>query len=286
MFICVVGLVLTSCQKKELPPDEEAITQLPEDTRSLFVEKGDTGAQIAILYCNGGPDTTLDTSYFDDLGLSNFHEVYVHQANTYNDELIIGLNENLSFERAIKEDSLSVEILYRVASYFEDQNKKIYIIGHSFGALIIPALMASKEIDAEKYLIMAGRLQMPDIVWKGFRDRKGYYFKAGITPTPFELNASFAEQEKKENYARMRLEAGLGKIRYLKMLENKMLNQVIFAYGENDQAVGRLMDEELSFLALKNAVTYRIPGGSHSSMFDFPHIEAIKSLMFDSSNNK
>jgi len=92
MFICVVGLVLTSCQKKELPPDEEAITQLPEDTRSLFVEKGDTGAQIAILYCNGRPDTTLDTSYFDDLGLSNFHEVYVHQANTYNDELIIGLN--------------------------------------------------------------------------------------------------------------------------------------------------------------------------------------------------
>ena len=247
IFLGFFSLLLASCSKEDDPVLVDNVTQIPNDVTKLFIEKGNTGSNKVILYCNGDPDNTLETTYFDDLELSEFHEVYVHQSNTYNQEIITGLNANLTFDRAIKENDVSVEMLHKVAVYFKNKGKNVYIVGHSFGAILIPSLIANKEPIAEKYLLMAGRLNFPDLVWQGFRDRQGYYFEDGVTPTEQNFDSSVSEVEKKEYYARMRLQAGFGKNRYTQLLQNKDLSNVIYAFGEKDEAVGRLAAEEVNF---------------------------------------
>ncbi|ANQ52886.2 alpha/beta hydrolase (plasmid) [Flammeovirga sp. MY04] len=276
IFCC---MVFSSCDKEEV--NKPIITtQLSTDIKDLYVEKGNLKSDKVMLYCNGGPENVLRLDYFDDLELSDYHEVYVHQSNTYNLDIIQGLNENLSFERAIQEDLVSVEILYRVAKYFKQKGKKVYIIGHSFGAVLIPKLIADKENLVEKYLIMAGRLDFPDVVWKGFRDRRGYYFKDGVVPTRQDFSeVDVTEKEKKEMYAVMRLQAGFGMYRYTKLLKDKDLSNVIYAFGDKDEAVGGLTDAEVVLLRKNNATVYEIKGGGHGSMLDPVHKENIKKLL-------
>lgn len=277
--LCALVLT-TSCNKDEddLFLESEA-TQIPNDVTKLFIEKGNTNSNKVILYSNGGPDYTLDTNYFDDMELSEFHEVYVHQSNTYNQTIIN--SEVLTFERAIEENKNSVEILHRVAKYFNDKGKEVYIVGHSFGAILIPSLIATKEPIAKKYLLMAGRLDFPDLVWQGFRDSQGYNFIDGVTPTKQFLDNTVNEIERKRYYARMKLQAGFGKNRYTQLLQNKDLSNVIYAYGEKDEAVGSLTVAEVDFLNAKNATVYAIQDGSHDSMSESPNKENLKRLLFE-----
>ncbi|WP_299835250.1 hypothetical protein [uncultured Tenacibaculum sp.] len=258
---------------------ESEVTQIPNDVTKLFIEKGNTNSNKVILYSNGGPDYTLDTNYFDDMGLSEFHEVYVHQSNTFNQTIIN--SEVLTFERAIEENKNSVEMLYRVAKHFKNKGKEVYIVGHSFGAILIPSLIATKEPIAKKYLLMAGRLDFPDLVWQGFRDSQGYNFIDGVTPTKQFLDNTVNEIERKRYYARMKLQAGFGKNRYTKLLKDKDLTNVIYAYGEKDEAVGSLTVSEVDFLNAKNATVYAIKDGSHDSMSESPNKENLKNLLFN-----
>ncbi|WP_242204926.1 alpha/beta hydrolase [Aestuariivivens insulae] len=281
LVLMFIAIFISSCSKDDLKTQRDNVTQLPNDVTKLYVEKGNTKSNKVILYSNGGPDSKLSTDYFDDLNFSEFHEVYVHQTNTYNKRVIVGLNENLTFERAIKEDQVSVKILYRVIEHFRKQGKEVYVVGHSFGAVLIPSLIAEYKPKVKKYLIMAGRLDFPDLVWQGFRDRKSYIFKEGVTPTPENFSSDISEVEKKESYAKFRLQAGFGKNRYTQLLKDIDLSNVIYAFGEKDEAVGRLTNKEINFLTTHKATVYKVPDGSHSSMFESPHKEKLKKLMFD-----
>ncbi|WP_418514038.1 alpha/beta hydrolase [Corallibacter sp.] len=283
MALGLFALVLTtSCSKDDIDDDtnvELVNTQIPNDVTQLFVEKGNINSNTVVLYSNGGPDFTLDTNYFDELGFSEYHEVYVHQSNTYNSTIIN--SGELTFERAIIENENSVEILHRVAKHFSDQGKDVYIVGHSFGAILIPALIATKEPVATKYLLLAGRLDFPDVVWQGFRDGQGYYFEDGVTPTEQFLDGSVSAIERERYFARMKLQAAFGKNRYTQLLQNKDLTNVIYAYGDKDEAVGSLTEDEVNFLNSKDVEVYAIQGGSHGSMTEFPHTDNLKSLLFD-----
>lgn len=277
--IILFSIIFSSCSTNENDLFKESVkTKIPNDITKLFIEKGNTNSNKVILYSNGGPEHILDTKYFDELSFSEFHEVYVHQSNTYNQTILN--NGYLTFERAIEENEISVEILHRVAKYFNDQGKEVYIVGHSFGAILIPSLIATKPPIAKKYLLMAGRLDFPDLVWKGFRDQQGYNFIDGILPTKQFLDNTVNDIERKRYYARMKLQAGFGKNRYTQLLQNKDLTNVIYAYGEKDEAVGSLTKEETSFLKAKNANVYVVPNGTHGSMIDFPHRESLKKLLF------
>ncbi|AZQ62465.1 alpha/beta hydrolase [Flammeovirga pectinis] len=263
-------LFISSCKKDEEISVSHEVTQLPSDVTQLFKEKGNLSSNKVILYSNGGPDKELDTGYFDDLQLSNYHEVYVHQSNTLNPD-VIGAKLNLTVEQAIRENAVSVEILQKVAEHFKSEGKEVYIVGHSFGAILIPALIAKHKNIAKRYLIMAGRLDFPDKLWQEFNERRGYYFKDGVTLTSQNFSQGVSETEKNETYARMRLQAGFGKNRYTTLLKDKDLSNVIYAYGQKDEPVGRLTKNEVDFLTSKNATVIEIPNGGHGSMIDLPY---------------
>lgn len=280
ILFLVVGYSCSNDDESLMPVGVSEVTQLPTDITKLFIEKGNKSSDKVIIYSNGGPVTTLESSDFNDLELSDYHEVFVHQSNTYNPALIAGLNKDLTYERAIKENEISVEMLYKVAQHFKEKGKKVYMVGHSFGAFLVTSLLATKENTADKYLIMAGRLDIPDIVWKGFRDRTPYIFENGITPVTEEIPSGTSEKENHERYAAMRLQAAVGNYRYTQLLKNKKMDNVIYSYGEKDEAVGRLTDIEVEFLKNKGAVVYPVKGG-HGAMFENPHNAELKRMLLE-----
>ncbi|MBB6460981.1 alpha/beta hydrolase family protein [Flammeovirga kamogawensis] len=267
-------LFISSCKKDEEISVSHETTQIPSDITKLYKEKGNLSSNKVILYSNGGPDQDLDTSYFDDLELSMYHEVYVHQSNSLN-PAVIDAKLNLTVEQAIKENDVSVEILQRVAEHFQDEGKEVYIVGHSFGAILIPALIAKHKNIAKKYLIMAGRLDFPNKLWQEFNERRGYYFRDGVTLTERHFTSDVTKTEKEEVYAKMRLQAGFGRNRYTTLLKNKDLSNVVYAYGEKDEPVGRLTNEEINFLTGKGATVYGIPNGGHGSMIEPPYKQRL-----------
>ena len=291
-FLFLFLLFIVGCAKDEttLPvPEEktpivtveEEATKLPDEVSAMYVEKGNLSSNIAVVYSIGGPITELEDDYFDDLGLNTYHEVYVHQAQTFNQEVIVGLNKDLSFERAIAENMVSVKMLHQVITHLKQQGKEVYLIGHSLGAFLIPSYFATYDAPNLPALAMAGRLHMPDIVWKGFRDRIPYGFENGTTPKLLEIPEGLSTETRNELYAGMRLQAAVGHYRYMELLKGKDLSNMMFAYGEKDPAVGRLSEEELQFIANHKAKTYAVPEGGHGGMFESPHKEEMLKQFFN-----
>ena len=72
---------------------------------------------------------------------------------------------------------MSVEILHRTIKRFRDQDKHVVVIGHSYGAFLMARYLAHPGPDAaHRYLIIAGRLDMPEEVVNGFLMGMPYLF--------------------------------------------------------------------------------------------------------------
>lgn len=279
LYVCTsTVIVLASCTKEEVVT--ESYTDINVSLSQLIVEKGNPSSDTVVLYTQGGPAASLYTDYFDKLALSKYKEVYVHQANTFNTYLIGGLNENLSTERAAKENEISADILYRVAKYFKEKNRVVVIVGHSFGAFVIERMLTKYSAVADKYLIMAGRLDMPDVVWQGLKARTPYYFKDGIEPIATFLPTTLTEKERKETYAIMQLQATASSTRYTQQIKKENVNKIIYAYADFDNNVGRLTDQEIMFINTNGGLIYRIKNGTHGSVFTSPYKEEITTLLF------
>ncbi len=262
------------------PSSTQTVTAIPEEVGQLYIEKGNVTSNKVFLYLIGGPVSELFTDDFDDLKLSDYHEVYVHQAQTLSYTLISGLNKDLSFERATAENKVSVEILHRVVTHFQQQQKQVHLVGHSFGAFLLLSYMATYDTSQLPILCMAGRLEMPEEVWKGFRDRKAFSFENGITPVQEIFPSEISVEILHKLYAGMRLQAAVGQYRYTELIKGKDLAKLLFVYAEKDVAVGRLTAAETTFLEQHKASVYKIPNGEHGSMFENPHKEEILKLFF------
>ncbi len=287
---------------------EQEITKIPDDVTTLFVSSiASSPSNKVVLYSIGGPVDMLfidklfeggfrfnPPPYFERLGITD-QQVYVHQANTFNPRILNELGLNLSFERAIQENQVSVEMLYRVAKHFIGLGKEVYIVSHSFGSFIVPAFMLCSDLNIKKYLVMAGRLDMPAIVWQGFRDGDYYQFSDGNLPVKVDAGSGSPEIVGLEA-AQGRLQAGVGINRFTELLRPISLTNLIYSYAENDVAVGRLQSNEIDFLKSKGAqvdwitissIAGATPGSdpviipaNHSSFLTKFHAPRLKDLLF------
>ncbi|MEW7280107.1 hypothetical protein ABW636_16055 [Aquimarina sp. 2201CG1-2-11] len=242
-------------------------TVIPSNIKDLYQAIGPETSETIIVYSHGGPSEKLETEDIEETQFNNYYRVYVKQAQHINPT--INANE-ITFDQAIEEGTISSEIFYKVLRHFKTEGKTVIAMSHSLGSFIIPNVLATKPNIADKVVLMAGRLDIPDIVWKGFRDGNLYSFSNGITPIKNDMPSLTGSE-----LSFTRLQAGLGKNRYTQLLDKKDLKNVIYIYGEKDEAVGALTNQEIEFLKNKGATSILIEEGDHGSMFQPNNLDNI-----------
>ena len=104
---------------------------------------------------------------------------------------------------------------------------------------------------------------MNDVFWQALAEGKSGYFENGVTPIvePEPFDNVFNRNE-------ARLFAGLIMNRYTQHFNTiESLSNITYIYGETDDAVGRLTNEEVTFLQSKNANIFT-GSGDHDEPYE------------------
>ena len=270
--ILVAAALAVGCEVFVPTPTYQA-TELPRDVTKLFETAGDLESNTVWIYEQGGPVHELDPagSVYEEFGIYRAEEdiqlVMAHQTLTLNHDLAARYRD-LSLADLQAEVDVGVEILHRTIEHFRAQGKRVVVIGHSYGAFLIPRYLWRHGPDAaDRYLIMAGRLDMPMVVVNAFLRGTPWYFPDGVTPTPPPPHPDHPEPTDRDHIA-WRIAAATGHDRYTERLAETDLRRVVYVYGTEDQAVGRLTAKEVDFLASRGARVITAEGGGHDSMFN------------------
>ena len=266
--LLVAAALVAGCARGFIPEPSYQATALPDDVTELFEVSGNADADTVWIFEQGGPLHRLDergSEYFSNFpGYRDIRFAQVHQTLTLNHDLAARYAEFALAELQAEVD-VSVEILHRTIEHFRDQGKRVVVIGHSYGAFLVTRYLWRQGPDAaDRYLIMAGRLDMPKEVVNGFLTGTPYYFQDGVTPMPFpRLPVPPTDRELME----MRIAGATGHDRYTERLADTDLRRVIYVYGTQDINVGRLTEDEVRFLESGDATVIPAQGG-HTSMFE------------------
>jgi hypothetical protein len=283
-LLIILTAILGSCKTNQKNTISDSIefsypkTILPNDTTKLWVEDGNIESDTVLIVCQGGPSKNLTfiekgrTSYRYIPNYSNYRIAYLHQAQTLNKEMF-AYKEKFTPEMAEKEVDNTSEMLYRALNYFKTKGKTSIVIGTSYGAYIIPNYLSTRPSLADKYIIIAGRIddnrQMLEQHLKGFN---GEFEEDGITYVPEDENADlseYQESEIKEYRVKQLLKGAIGKPRYSQELADKDLSNVIYFYATNDQNVGRLTASEIKFLESKKVKIFETNTGHSETLYRF-----------------
>ncbi|GMQ58532.1 hypothetical protein AN1V17_29270 [Vallitalea sediminicola] len=254
--------------KEQKGIQDETQNDIPEEISSIISISGNQESSAVVINTQGGPMYELDTTMIkegtEEIKNRDFFIVNVHQKQTKNPELF--QDKEISFEEAIKYDKESIQMLAKVVKYYKEQGKKVYVLGISFGAFMVQELISEYGVDiADKYLIIVGRLDMPEVIWKSFSKGGTGYFVDGVKAVVNEngiMDDPESDVNPSENEKNIsKLAAGLGKNRYTEKLEKYDLKNITYISAMEDEAVGRLSEEEINFLKSKNAKIILSEGG-------------------------
>ncbi len=249
-------------------------TTLPKDTLDLWVSDGDSTKTIVAVFLQGGPKDELS---FKKDGksqwryLPNFHDYYqihLHQANTLNPDMF-HYDGEFTMEMARKEVDNTSEMLYRSIKYFKDRGKTVYVMGHSYGAFIIPHYLSTRPSLADKYVIISGRIDDPKNAVEAHK--KGYngIYKDGVSFVSEEGKnfSEYGEDDMKYYVGKQRLKAAIGEIPYSKLLRNVDLKGSIYVYATTDDRVGGLSEKEQNFLKTKGFQVFETKHGHGETVY-------------------
>jgi len=271
MVVICLSIFISSCSKDDdqiSHPPPMPIKEISQEIKDLIYFRGEEDASIVVINAQGGPDISLSMEevdfIFESVDTTDLLAVNVHQAQTLNPSIVEG--DDITFGQAVNYNAESIETLHQVVKYFKDQDRKVYILGVSFGAFVVQELIAEKGIDvADKYLIMIGRLDMNDIMWLGLAEGRFGYFENGITPI---VDQDPVMDVSDRNIGR--IAAALGINRYTQKLNSiEDLSNLTYVYGATDELVGSLTAEEIEFLESKNANIIAGSGGHDDTFIDF-----------------
>jgi len=268
LVILLATALVAGCGRGFVPETYQA-TAIPDDITELFELSGNADSETVWVFEQGGPLHFLDpytSEYFSNYrSYEDVQFAHVHQTLTLNQDLA-ARHDEFSLAELQAEVDVSVEILHRTIKHFRDQDKHVVVIGHSYGAFLVARYLAHHGPDAaHRYLIMAGRLDMPEEVVNGFLMGMPYLFQDGVTPTPFPTFEPPTDRMLME----WRIAGATGHDRYTERLAETDLRRVIYVYGTQDVQVGRLTDDEVGFLKSRGARVIDIQG-DHDSMFVDP----------------
>ena len=272
--LLVAGALIAGCSQGFV---QYQPTPIPDDITDLYRPFGTDEAETVWIFEQGGPLHEFDdvygflVHYFEP---ADVHFVQVHQTLTLNHRLAVREAEwELSELQA--EVDVSVEILHRTIEHFKAQGKRVVVVGHSYGAFLVTRYLAIEgPAAADRYLIMAGRLDMPEEVVDGFLDGEPYLFPDAVKPQPVE-GLEFSARELME----WRIAGATGHDRYTQRLAGTDLGNVIYVYGTHDRTVGRLTEAEVEFLESRGSTVLpvhsslpELEGDDHASMLLDPEV--------------
>lgn len=265
LSICIAIFILNGALNAQNNIDLNSLPAVADYTEI----RSNPSADTVIIGLHGGPTGVLypgDFSFFE--GISTFSVVEMQQKQHFNPEILT--NSSMTLEEAIVYNDTTVAMLRKVVNHYNDQNKTVVLMGHSFGAFLLPEYLDDYGIeDVHAVIPMAGRLNMNQEVVDAFAT--GYFagFVDGLT---VQVDS---EQASPSDFAAMKLQAGVGYNRFVDSLANLDLTKLMYVYGTSDEAVGRLLPEELTMLENTNATIWAVENGSHDSPFFTPQVTAI-----------
>ena len=269
--LLLAGGLIAGCSRGFVPYQPTAI---PADVTELFEVFGTPDSDAVWIFEQGGPLHEFDPSgyaYFSGFpARDGVQFVQVHQTLTLNHDLAERDAEWMLAELQAEVD-VSVEILHRTIEHFKMQDKRVVVVGHSYGAFLVTRYLALKGPEAaDQYLLMAGRLDMPEVVVKGFLAGTAYNFPNYTDPKviPGQDHPLFRKTDR--DLMEMRIAGATGCDCYTTLLAGMDLQRVIYVYGTSDVAVGRLTDAEVAFLDAKGSTVIAVQDGDHTSMFTDP----------------
>jgi len=265
IFLLVAGLPFAQTQEAFDPGKP-----LPADTSRLWVADGNLQSDTVLLICQGGPSDRLTieesgrTSYRYIPKYAQYTIAYVHQAQTWDPDLMY--RDLPSPNRAKAAVEQTTEILVRSIRYFKERGKTVMVIGTSYGAYIGMHALATRENLADRYVLIAGRVDDPaDAVDHHLQGYNGAYSVDGRTfiPQPADTKTTSAYQ------FRQMLKGAIGQPRYSRLLAGADLSNLWFFYAANDERVGRLTEEEVGLLENRGAQVFATSDGHTETLYRF-----------------
>lgn len=267
IYFFLIALLFFGCTKDKQSPFPEEIRNAT-DLATYGQFYGDHDGDVVIVNAQGGPELTLDDEMMKEIvetaGLDQAQFVNVHQVQTHHPEWFT--KKDITFEEAIAHNLTTIDNMKKVIDYYDTQkDKKVYVMGISFGEFVIQELIAQHGTHiAEHFFIAVGRLDFEDSFWKEFSQGNQAYFEFDAAGNAKIVNVDQETSVSERNISR--LAAGLGHHRYTRRLSNVQgLSKITYVYGDRDKSIGKLTLEELAFMQQKNMKVIRIPGGSHSA---------------------
>ncbi len=270
IYSVLLLFVLLSCRKERVVEEESAEMNntgvaLNAEIMGLGTFFGNVFSNVVLINVQNGPSATLATNELkellqlterdNDFFVFNLHQQQTLEAQQFTNEI--------TFEAAKVANQKSVDILAQTIQYFKAQDKRVYVLGIAFGAYLVQELLVREGTNlADQYLLMAGRLDMPDLIWTSFSEGNTGGFIDGSTPftgAPSTLTAT----QKNHN----KLFAGLAFKKYtIELSKYDDLTNVTYCFGNLDESVGRLTQNEQALLITRQANLLIFDGGHQATI--------------------
>ncbi len=276
IYFSLNGNILNPSDSKNQNNLEFAHTTIPSDINDLYEFRGDSRKDTVWVYIQGGAMVERNYDLNEKTGPQKVDKfpfftddfiVYPYQSQQINPSL--HQNFDLTFEQAKIESSITVEIAQKVIEKYLNLDKTVYVFGTSYGAFVVNELLAiSKGKMARKYISMYGRLDMNELLWKGYLMEEFYFFDSD-GKTLIKSDETIPAEERRYENNMARLNAGLAFNRYTEKLANTDLSDVIFITGKNDQIVGTFLPKTIEFLTEINpSERLLVLPGTHGQIFE------------------
>jgi hypothetical protein len=255
LLLIVAFLFFFSCSSDDSTPQNRV--------SNISTEQGNKNSNKLIVYMQGGPDYTLDPidNLIEGSNTQDVLWVNVHQIQTSKPELF--QSADITFDEAKEYASTNASNVDNVVKYYKEKGKKVYLVSVSYGSFVAADYVARFGVsDIEKALLLVGRLDMDEDLWKTFS-----VGNEGIFLYDLEGNVSITTENVTSipDRNKNKLAAALGYKRYTQLWKDVSgLNKIAFVWGSKDERTGRLTESELEFIESKNIGVFKIEEATHN----------------------
>lgn len=254
---------------------------IPKSLEKHGYSFGNPDSDIVIINIDGGPENNLSTFGFEysfsvlgGIDENNYFLINMRESQTLHPEETE--KDEISWEQAKNYNEKTAKTLYELISYFKSQNKKVYVVGCSYGSFVgLKSIVDYKNI-ADGYLLMVGRLDMTQEVSNAYsKGLKAKFEEDAITPIIGKKSDNiYTVNMRKIASALSRDE------KYTELLKDTDLSNVTYIYSEIDQSVGKLTEKEIAFLKSKNAEVVSVEI-EHGKYFELVLKDGLEMLLDD-----